>query len=47
MVIVNAVTKISVLRLATMGAILAVVVLAVITGLCINAVGDKIRVFKN
>ncbi len=47
MVIVNAVTKkISVLHLATMVQFLAVVVLAVITGLCINALGDKIRVFK-
>ena len=45
MVIVNAVTKNIGSAFSDNGAILAVVVLAVITGLCIN--GDKIRVFKN
>ena len=47
MVIVNAVTKNIGSAFSDNGAILAVVVLAVITGLCINALGDKIRVFKN
>ena len=46
MVIVNAVTKNIGSAFSDNGAILAVVVLAVITGLCINALGDKIRVFK-
>ena len=41
MVIVNAVTKNIGSAFSDNGAILAVVVLAVITGLCINALGIK------
>ncbi|MGH2242568.1 cation:dicarboxylate symporter family transporter, partial [Enterococcus faecalis] len=46
LLIVNTVTKNIGPAYSANGAILAVVVLAVITCLCINALGDKIRVFK-